>query len=215
MDQINTEIPMKLFYSPGACSMGIHILLEETGRSYDAQPLNIREGQQFKSEYTSINPKSKVPTLVRDDGSVLTEWPAIATYIARLNPHTNLLPKDAETESRVLEAVDYIVGTIHALGFNRLFQPAKFAPSDANQEAVATMAKEVINKGFALMDKALAGKSYLVGSPTIADLALFYVEFWATTFFSMSLPPNLAAHFERMKSRPSVRRVLESEGLAA
>jgi glutathione S-transferase len=206
---------MKLFYAPGACSMGIHILLEETGKPYEAQLLNIREGQQFKPEFSSINPKSKVPTLVCDDGSVLTEWPAIATYIARLNPQTNLIPKDAATEARVHEAIDYIVGTIHMQGFNRLFQPAKFAPNEADREKVVSMAKEIINNGFAMIDKALAGRSYVVGPLTIADFALCYVEFWATTFFSMTLPPNLAAHLERFKARPAMQRALKSEGLAA
>ena len=60
---------MKLMYSPGACSIGIHVLLEEIGKPYEAQLVNLREGAQFKTEFTSVNPKSKVPTLVRDDGS--------------------------------------------------------------------------------------------------------------------------------------------------
>ena len=66
---------MKLMYSPGACSVGIHVLLEEIGKPYEAQLVNLREGAQFKPEFTSVNPKSKVPTMVRDDGSVLTEYP--------------------------------------------------------------------------------------------------------------------------------------------
>ena len=77
---------MKLFYSPGACSIGIHVLLEEIGKPYEAQLVNLREGGQFKPDFTAVNPKSKVPTLVRDDGSVLTEYPAIAYWLARTNP---------------------------------------------------------------------------------------------------------------------------------
>ena len=69
---------MKLMYSPGACSVGIHVLLEEIGKPYEAQLVNLREGAQFKPEFTSVNPKSKVPTLVRDDGSVLTGWLGIS-----------------------------------------------------------------------------------------------------------------------------------------
>ena len=74
---------MKLYYMPGACSIGIHVLLEEIGKPYEAQLVNLREGGQFKPEFTAVNPKSKVPTLVRDDGSVLTEYPAIAWWLAR------------------------------------------------------------------------------------------------------------------------------------
>ena len=77
---------MKLMYSPGACSIGIHVLLEEIGKPYEAQLVNLREGAQFKPEFTAVNPKSKVPTVVRDDGSVLTEYPAIAYWLARTNP---------------------------------------------------------------------------------------------------------------------------------
>jgi len=73
---------MKLYYSPGACSIGIHVLLEEIGKPYEAVKLNFQEGQQYKPEFTSVNPKSKVPTLQRDDGSVLTEYPAIAYWLA-------------------------------------------------------------------------------------------------------------------------------------
>ena len=69
---------MKLMYAPGACSVGIHVLLEEIGKPYDAQLVNLRDGEQYKPGFTAVNPKSKVPTLVRDDGSVLTEFPASA-----------------------------------------------------------------------------------------------------------------------------------------
>ena len=113
---------MKLMYSPGACSIGIHVLLEEIGKPYEAQLVNLREGAQFKPEFTSVNPKSKVPTLVRDDGSVLTEYPAIAYWLARTNPDKKLLPDDVDGQARVLEALDYAVATIHMQGFSRLFR---------------------------------------------------------------------------------------------
>ena len=77
---------MKLYYSPGACSIGIHVLLEEIGKPYEAVPLKFAEGEQYKPEFTGINPKSKVPTLVRDDNSVLTEYPAIAVWAFRDAP---------------------------------------------------------------------------------------------------------------------------------
>src|SRR5215217_926516 len=100
---------MKLYYSPGACSLGIHVLLEEIGKPFEAVKLNLAGGEQHKPEFTSINPKSKVPTLVRDDGSVLTEFPAIATWLARTNPTADLLPDDVDQQARVLELTDYAV----------------------------------------------------------------------------------------------------------
>ena len=114
---------LQLYYAPSNASIAPHILLEEIGNPYQVEHLNTREGQQHRSEFVAVNPKGKVPTLIRDDGSVLTEWPAVATYLARTNPEINFLPKEADAEARVFEAVDYIVGTIHMQGFNRLFQP--------------------------------------------------------------------------------------------
>ncbi len=78
---------MKLYYAPGACSIGIHILLEEIGLPYDLERVNLQQGEQYKPAYTAVNPKSKVPTLVRDDGSVLTEYPAIAYWLANGRTH--------------------------------------------------------------------------------------------------------------------------------
>ena len=93
------------------------MLLEEIGKPYEASPVNLREGAQYKPEFTAINPKSKVPTLERDDGSVLTEFPAIAYWLARTNPDANLLPDDLDGQARALEAMDYVVATMHMQGF--------------------------------------------------------------------------------------------------
>ena len=204
---------MKLMYSPGACSIGIHVLLEEIGKPYEAQLVNLREGGQFKPEFTSVNPKSKVPTLVRDDGSVLTEYPAIAYWLARTNPDKKLLPDDADAQARVLEALDYAVSTVHMQGFSRLFRAANYTPNPADEDKVKERGKELVEKGFAVLDKALAGKDYLAGSFSIADSALFCVEFWGGKRMNMKLPPNCEAHLNRMLARPAVQRVLQQEGL--
>jgi glutathione S-transferase len=204
---------MKLMYSPGACSIGIHVLLEEIGMPYEAQLVNLREGGQFKTEFTSINPKSKVPTLVRDDGSVLTEYPAIAYWLARTNPDKKLLPDDVDGQARMLEALDYTVATIHMQGFSRLFRASNYTPNPADEDKVKERGKEMVEKGYAVMDKTLAGKNYLAGSYSIADTALFYTEFWGAKRMNMKLPPNCEAHLDRMMARPAVQRVLQQEGL--
>jgi glutathione S-transferase len=204
---------MKLMYSPGACSIGIHMLLEEIGKPYEAQLVNLREGGQFKPEFTSVNPKSKVPTLVRDDGSVLTEYPAIAYWLARTNPDKKLMPDDVDAQARMLEALDYAVSTVHMQGFSRLFRASNYTPNPADEDKVKERGKELVEKGFAVLDKALAGKDYLAGSFSIADSALFYVEFWGGKRMNMKLPPNCEAHLNRMLARPAVQRVLQQEGL--
>ena len=205
---------MKLYYAPGACSFGIHVLLEEIGKPYQIEAVNFRDGAQYKPPYTSVNPKSKVPTLERDDGSILTEFPVIATYLARQNPQAGLIPSDPETEIRALEAMEYCVGTIHSQGFTRLFRTERFAPSASDHDKVKAQGREQIDKGFAVVDKALAGKQYLGGDKlSIADAALFYVEYWGAKRVGMPLPPNCAAHFERMMARPAVQRALAQEGM--
>ena len=161
---------MKLMYSPGACSVGIHVLLEEIGKPYEAQLVNLREGAQYKADFTAVNPKSKVPTLVRDDGSVLTEYPAIAYWLARTNPEKKLLPDDVDAQTRAFEALDYAVSTIHMQGFSRLFRASNYTPNPADEDKVKERGKEMVEKGFAVMDKALGGKDYLVGAFSIAEL---------------------------------------------
>src|SRR5207253_9350218 len=120
---------MKLYYAPGACSIGIHVLLEEIGKPYQAEAVNFGDGAQYKPPFTGINAKSKVPTLERDDGSILTEFPVIARWLAAQNPQVGLIPQDPETDIRAMEAMEYCVGTIHAQGFTRLFRTERFAPS--------------------------------------------------------------------------------------
>ena len=95
---------MKLHYSPGACSIGIHVLLEEIGKPYETALTSTREGAQFRPDFVAINPKSKVPTLIRRDGSVLTEYPAIAFWLARTNPEAKLLPDDPDAQARALRS---------------------------------------------------------------------------------------------------------------
>ena len=203
---------MKLYYSPGACSIGIHVLLEEIGKPYELARLNLQEKQQYEPAFTAINPKSKVPTLQRDDGSALTEFPAIATYLARTNPDKKLLPSDPDGEARALEAMDFCVATLHMQGFSRMFRPANFAPSEADHDAVKARGREIMENGLEVVDKALAGQDYVAGAFSVADAALFYVEFWAADRMKMTLPPHCAAHYARMKARPAVKKVLEKEG---
>ncbi len=204
---------MKLYYAPGACSIGIHVLLEEIGKPYDAERINLQQGEQYKADFTTVNPKSKVPTLARDDGSILTEFPAIAYWLARANPSAGLLPDDVGLQTRALELIDYAVATVHMQGFARQFRSSNFTPNPADEDNVKTRGKEIAEKGFSLLDKALLGNDYAVGKFSIADAAIFYVEFWSKRA-AMTLPANCAAHLDRMFARPSVQRVMQQEGLA-
>lgn len=206
---------MKLFYAPGACSIGIHTLLEEIGKPYEAVRLDLRAGHQHKPEFAAVNPKGKVPTVVRDDGKVLTEYPVIAHYLAMTNPAAGLMPKTEDGGLEAASATDFCVATIHMQGFSRLFRPGNFAPSESDHDAVKARGRELIEKGYRIMSDALDDKEWIAGEYSFADSALFYVEFWGGKRMQMQLPPNLAAHLERMLARPAVKRMMEQEGLQA
>lgn len=205
---------MKLYYSPGACSVGIHVLLEEIGKPYDPVLVNLREGAQFKPEFAKVNAKAKVPALERDDGSVLTEYPAIAYWLAVTNPDAKLLPAGVEGMARAFEVTDFCVATLHMQGFSRIFKPSNFAPSEGDGEAVKARGNEIFQKGLAWLDEKLAGKDYVCGDFSFADSAVFYVCFWWAGRLKNELPPNVSAHYQRMLARPAVQRTLKAEGLA-
>lgn len=205
---------MKLHYAPGACSLGIHVLLEEIGKPYEANAVNLREGAQFKPDFVAVNPKSKVPTLERDDGSVLTEYPAIAFWLASTNPEAKLMPTTPDAQARALEATDFAVSTMHMHGFSRMFRPANYAPTESDHEAVKAKGAEMFEKGLGVMERTLDGKEWLVGEYSFADSALFYVSFWWKARLNRDLTPQVAAHYARMLARPAVQRTMAAEGLA-
>ena len=200
---------MKLYYAPGTSAVGIRVLLEEIGKPYEVVSVDLRAGEQYQPPFTSINPKSKVPTLVRDDNSVLTEFGAIARWLARTNPEAALLPAEPEAEARATELLDYVVGTVHMRGFSRMIVPMVFGPEEQRADIVA-VGRQIVTKGFEIIDTGLSGKAHVVDRFSYADAALFYFERWAEQL-SISLPANCKRHYESMKKRVAVERVLAAD----
>ncbi|WPB83022.1 glutathione S-transferase N-terminal domain-containing protein [Sediminicoccus rosea] len=207
---------MKLFYSPGACSIGIHVILEEIGKPFETQLVSTRDGSNKKPEYLAINPKAKVPALLRDDGTVLTEFPVIAWWLAKANPMSNLIAVEFEAEARTLEWMDYLCGTVHPQGFTRQFRPANFA-KDAEDEARVVAQGKALTEGYLqVVERGLAGDPWLLPSGySVADCALFFITNWASGRSGMTLPPKLARHQAAMMARPAVQRALAREAKAA
>ncbi|HVE23427.1 MAG TPA: glutathione S-transferase N-terminal domain-containing protein [Acidocella sp.] len=203
---------MKLFYAPNACSMGIHLLLEEIGEPYQLEKVDFASGAQYKAPFVEINPKSKVPVLQRDDGSYLTEFPAIALYLARAKPAAGLLPAGLDAEARALELLDYLIATVHMRGFTRIFRPTNFAPA-ADEEWVKQTGKEMIVKAFDLLAPVLGEQDYILGKFSIVEGALFFLEYWARNRAKIQLPANFEAHLDRLLARPATARMLKAEGL--
>ncbi len=202
---------LKLYMTPGSCSTGIHILLEELDLLFEAHIVNLPAGDQHKPEFLAINPKATIPVLVKDDGAALTEFQAIAYWLARTYPKAGLLAADPDQAARAIELMDYVVGTIHGQGFQRVFVPEKFATDSTQYEQVKRQGADIVSQALALVARSLTEQGYALGDFGIADAALFYVEFWADRS-AIELPVRCRQHYQLMLSRPAVRRVLMEEG---
>jgi glutathione S-transferase len=203
-----------LYYSSGACSIGIHLILEEIGKPFTTIRLDLKvRRDQYQQSFATINAKSKVPTLVRDDSSVLTEFPAIAFWLACANPECNLISRDVEGQARALEVIDYVVSTMHMQGFARLLRPTNFTPNEKDSGMVRERGHEIIQKGFGIIEERLKGREYYFDEFTIADAALFYIELWAIDRLKLDVGPVIAAHYARLRARPTAIRVFQKEDL--
>jgi glutathione S-transferase len=148
--------------------------------------------------------------LQRDDGSLLAEFQAIPVWLARTFPDMNLFPDDPEMQARILEVMDYVVGTVHMQGFSRIMRRGGFSPNQADHESVKARGLEIFSRGLTQLDRQMTQRVHVVDSLSIADMALFYVEFWALERLGQPLPSNLVAHYERMASRAAVQRALNA-----
>src|SRR4051795_3479349 len=200
---------MKLYYMPGACSLAPHIALREAGLPFDLEKVDGASKKTASGEdYTAINPKGSVPAIKLDDGQVLTEGAAIQQYIADKAPTKKLAPAAGTPERyRLQEWLNYVASEVHK-GIGQLFNPAM---PDDYKEAVK---KGLAARQFAHVEKALAGRDYLMGDFTIADGYLFTVMNW-TNFHKIDLSafPNITAFMKRVAARPAVQAAMTAEGL--
>jgi len=196
---------MKLYYSPGVCSLAPHIVAHEIGLPMKVEKVDTKAKQtETGRDYLAINPKGYVPALELDSGEVLTEGPAIVQYLADRSPGSGLIPIAGTGRYKVLEWLTFINGEIH-----KSFAPL-FAKAPEDQQAAA---KEKIQKRFAYAAIALGAKDYLTGQQfTLADAYLFVMLRWAEKMH-IPMPANLHHLFERIKARPKVAQVLKAEGL--
>ncbi len=144
---------MKFYMTPGSCSTAIHIILEELEEVFEAHIVNLPAGDQFKPEFLAINPKANIPALMRPDGSVLTEVPAIAYWLGRARGRGKLWPKEMEDETRAMETMSFVVGALHGHGFARIFAPGNFCADSALHGSIKAQGRALVEKGFAILDK--------------------------------------------------------------
>ena len=207
---------MKLYYSPGACSVGIHVLLEEVGKPFDLELVSLKDQAQNTPEFRAINPKGKVPVLQRDDGSVLTEFTAIAFWLGAKFPEAKLLPAGVDAQADAISFVDYIAGTVHPNGFTRQFRASRFTPNPADEPKVVEQGKTLAAEYLETIDRTWKGGEWVMPQGySIADAALFFVEYWAVKRVGMPVPARIEAHLNAMLARPAVQRALAASGMAA
>lgn len=200
---------MKLFYTPGACSLSPHIALIEAGLPFTLHKVDLKtktvEGGQ---DFSQVNPKGYVPALQLDDGVVLTEGPAIVQYIADRAPAAGLAPAAGTIERvKLQEWLNFISTEIHkALG--SMFNPAQTAEWKA--AVTATLAKRLD-----WLSSQLEGKTWLMGDTfSVADGYLFTVLNWEKFVgFDLSSWPTIKAYMARVAARPKVAQALKAEGL--
>ncbi len=200
---------VRLYYSPGACSLSPNIALREAGLPFEMERVDLRAKTTEKgTDFRAVNPKGYVPALVLDDGQVLTEGVAIVQWVADQKPELGLAPPPGSFERlRLQEWLNFIATELHK-GMSPLYNPA------ATEEFKASLRDRLAGR-FAHLAGALEGKSWLCGDRfTIADGYAYYTIRGWERFGQRELPGALAAYRDRVAARPSVKAALAAEGLS-
>ncbi len=201
---------MKLYYSPGACSLSPHIALLEAGLPYELVKVDLRAKKLENGEdYLQLNPKGQVPALRLDNGEIVTEGPVIVQMIADKAADKNLAPaRDSAERYKLLEWLNFIASELHK-NFGPLFSPV------LSDDAKAFFKDRLMGK-FKYVDSALVGRDHLLGKQfTVADGYLFTILTWAERMkFDLSAMPSLLAYKARVAARLKVQEALKKEGLA-
>lgn len=198
---------MKLFHFPGSCSLGIRIILEEIGQPHEIEVVDLKSRKQLAPEFQSVNPKGKVPALLREDGSTLTEFQSIAFWLAKTFPESGLIGKSIEDEARTLELMDHIVGSVHMRGVTFVIMPMKFMKEKIAQDEIKTYGLLEVEKGLKQLSQTLGDGEFLLDHFSIADATLFYLLRFVDEM-PVEKPGNLQRYFDRLKKRPSVLTAL-------
>jgi len=199
---------MKLYYSPGACSLAPHIAMREAGIPVELKKVDLKAKQVDGGDYKQVNGKGYVPAIQMDDGTVLTEAPVILQYLADQKPESGLAPKPGDkARYKLQEALNFITSELHK-GMGSFFSPAM---NDGWRQAMT----ERLGLRFDWLAKQLEGKQYLMGDKfSVADAYLFTILNWAPIVkFDLGKWPALTDYHKRVAARPKVQEALKAEGL--
>ncbi|PST26408.1 glutathione S-transferase family protein [Mesorhizobium plurifarium] len=200
---------LKLFYTPGTCSLASHIALEEAGAPYQLHRIDFSKAEQTKPDYLTINPKGRVPALVTDRG-ILTETPAILAYIAQSFPQARLAPLDDPFEfARLQSFLSYLCSTVH-VAHAHARRAARWADDPAAQEAMRAKVPQNMADCFALIERTMFVGPFVLGDAySIADPYLFTIASWLESDgVDPARFPRILDYRNRMAERPAVAKVL-------
>jgi glutathione S-transferase len=204
----------KLYYSPGACSMAVHIVLEELGVPYKMELVSVQSGATSGPAYLAINPKGRVPAL-EWNGEILTEVSAILAYLAQSHQETPLLPSDAWLAGRCHEWLSWLSSEVHP-AFAQVWRPERSVVTAGYQPDVQEKGRANIRARLSEIEARLASISgYVVGDQytVVNPFLLVYFGWGRYVGLDMAEYPAFSRHANRVSSRKAVRRVLMQEGL--
>jgi len=201
---------LKLFYAPGSCALASHIALEEAGAAYETVKMDLKARDQYAPGYLAINPKGRVPALLTGHG-VLTETPAVLTYIARIFPAARLAPEDAFAYAELQSFNAYLCSTVHVAHAHR-GRGTRWADDPAAIAEMTRKAPEAVAAAFKLVEDGMLRGPWVMGEAyTIADPYLFTLARWLEgDSVDLATLPRVVEHRLRMLERPAVRKVIAS-----
>src|ERR1700751_954355 len=205
-----------LYYSPGACSLAPHIVLNEIGQPFELRKFATADRANYSAEYLAINPRGRIPAL-QIDNFVLTENPAILAYLGRRFPSARLYPADfPETEARCLELLAWSSNTVH-VAYAQLFRPERFVPSEQYYPPVKECGRINYERCLNEIEKRLQCQEYALGALfTVVDpfWLVFYRWGMRSSYDMRNKFPAYTAYAERLCNRSSVQRSLTAEGIS-
>lgn len=210
---LNNAMTPTLYFSPGACSLAPHIVLEEIGRPYQLALASTSDGTTRSPDYLRLNPKGRVPVLVTGE-SVLTEAPAILVHLALSAPELKLLALTNEGLVRTLEWFNWLSGTVHSVAIRQVRRPQSFSEDVSQHAAIIALGKAALASAFELIEARLQGLTWLIEDRyTVLDAYLLVFHRWGHSIgFDMANNyPRWSAHTHRVAQRPAVATALLQE----
>ena len=204
---------MKLYFSPGACSLSPHIALREANLPFELERVDLKTKTTTSGEnYRIINPMGSVPALQLDDGQVITENTAILSYLGRQFPQAKLWPSDPVAEARAISIMAWFSNTVHP-SFTHIMRPERFTADPAGVDKIKEQGRKSFWDNVGEIDRMLAGKEWILGAQfSVCDPYALVFYGWGTRIeLPMKDLKNYTAFKDRMLKRPAVHKILERE----